>query len=413
MTDRQENVKNDKIDATKRLVDNLFKAVSENDEIPSSIRLTLSLLQPYYLALAIESPNLFAIENHQARIFLEKVSQSAISWNKEKDPSNQLIKKIKSTVDKIINLKQYESSAFIRFQQNIDRTLKRTTKNTEIKKKRSDEKRLGQKKIELAKINTENYISNKLKAKDVPEFVKSILQDEWFNVLVLSNLRYGSDSKEYLSKLKFVDLLIDSCKKNIENPITKNHILALSQKYKEGLILVAFNQVETLNKQKQLINNLIGIQKAKPAIKIQKEKLNNVKLNKEKINIETKETKYSNDLHIENPAVEKSEAEQLELVPSLIIQEPVDKKSAKSQPIKSKKPIVQDFSKVVSSLKKGSWFKFLQDDQTTIKAKFSWASPITGKLLFVDSNGLKITDKTPEELQKGLENSTITEIHSF
>jgi len=388
MTEIQE--KNNDQNNVIKLTGSIFKAIAENDKIPRSIRIILSNLQSYYLELAIESPNLFAIENHQARVFLERISQAAMNWNQELDTNNLFLKKVKTTVEHILNLEQYDSSAFVKYQETIERTLSRIAKKAEIKKKRSNEKLLGQEKIELAKKNTEDLIAGKLNSQSVPDFVQSILKNEWTNVLVLLKLRHKLDSEEYISKLKFVDLLIDFSQTNPNATVTKNKILALSKKYKEGLKLVAFNPIETVNKQKQLINNLAEINKAKQAVVSSriKDKIEPVE-NKTPLEITKRKT------------VQKTVTTPKENNTSVQNQESSN----------TNHQAKEEQSNTLSSIKKGMWFKFKQDDQAAIKAKLSWISPITGKFLFVDSNGLKITDKTPEELQKGIESSTIEKLN--
>ena len=54
-------------------------------------------------------------------------------------------------------------------------------------------------------------------------------------------------------------------------------------------------------------------------------------------------------------------------------------------------------------MKTGEWVEFITDgDDENIRAKLSWISPISHKLLFVNSRGVKVTDKSLDELANDL-----------
>ena len=50
---------------------------------------------------------------------------------------------------------------------------------------------------------------------------------------------------------------------------------------------------------------------------------------------------------------------------------------------------------VVKQLQIGSWLEFHKPDETLIRARLSWISPVTGTLLFTDNKGSKVADPTP------------------
>src|SRR5690606_29653324 len=64
-----------------------------------------------------------------------------------------------------------------------------------------------------------------------------------------------------------------------------------------------------------------------------------------------------------------------------------------------------EFVAQARDLKLGSWVEFLQDDGTTLRAKLTWVSPVTGIYLFTNRQGLKACDKTLQglaaELRRG------------
>jgi len=59
---------------------------------------------------------------------------------------------------------------------------------------------------------------------------------------------------------------------------------------------------------------------------------------------------------------------------------------------------------MASTLPKGSWVEFHYPDKPILKARFTWVNPATGVYLFIDRDGRKAPDKTPEELAAALRN---------
>ncbi|MCF6324654.1 MAG: DUF1631 domain-containing protein [Gammaproteobacteria bacterium] len=61
-------------------------------------------------------------------------------------------------------------------------------------------------------------------------------------------------------------------------------------------------------------------------------------------------------------------------------------------------------SQMANSLPKGSWIEFNAPDSPTLKARFTWTNPVTGIYLFIDRDGRKAPDRTPDELATAFRN---------
>lgn len=62
------------------------------------------------------------------------------------------------------------------------------------------------------------------------------------------------------------------------------------------------------------------------------------------------------------------------------------------------------YSRMASSLPKGSWVEFHYPDSAILKARFTWENPVTGVYLFIDRDGRKAPDRTPDELATAFRN---------
>lgn len=410
MTDRPTTDEAKKGDAKSRtaddvtnLVNGLFEEITNELTVHEKIRQTLSDLRGTYLKLAHDTPNLFAIENHQARLFLTSALKTSSKWDQERDPKYSYIKKLESVVNTIINLKKYDNNVFIKAGNDLEKQIGRIEKLQNIKIKREKEKSTGQNKILLAKHNTKNILIEKMSGKTIPLFAKEILLSEWFNVLVLLNLRCTITSEEYQEKLNFVDQLISYSQKKSQNAINESQINKLAENYKKGLLLVAFNPTDSEKKYIELRNNLVKINLTRPSAKVQKTKTNN---------------EVDAPIKIENPSIQATHMKPSDVLKISQFQKQPKPQLTKQKVIKTSTKIREkqeknDYNKIVTSLAKGTWFEFSNQNGSYIKAKLSWISPISEKYLFVDSNGIKLSDKTKLEMIEGIKNKSIRILNTF
>lgn len=441
-----------KLDDTKQLVNNLFKKINDKQSLPGFVKSILQKLSSSYLKIAMDTPNLFAFENHQARVFLDNACRISIDWTELEDNNNSFIKKLETTVEKINNLERYNNKDFVQFQADLEKFLVKLNKRAAIKQKREQEKLLGQQKISQAKEETANLISQKVSnTSNLPEFIEHILLEEWSNVLVLLHIRNTPDSHEYKSKLDFIDLVVELSLKHKALDDAKKQYQTLLRKYQDGLTLVAFNKQEIKDKQNELLQFLKNINQTpkveetinpEDIIKMsqhqQKEPLKAIKIDLTensdlKITPEQKEHQPVETIESIEIISTENESNQSSVSSTDGFIEMPDELEKKQQPVKYESINVKeevntpneskveedstegkiDFAEVVTSLEIGTWFEISEADGNSIKAKLSWKSPISGNHLFVDTQGLKIANKSRSQLIEGLTDNTIKIIKAY
>jgi len=347
-------------------------------------------------------------------------------------------------------MEKYINKDFVKYQNDLEKTLVKLKKRAEIKKKRENEKLLGQKKINEAKKETARIIEQKINDSTVvSDYIKNILNEEWTNVLVILHIRNGQDSKDYQSKVEFVNLLLELSSNPASPSEAKEQFKLLFKKYQKGLEMVAFNNQEIKEKKLKLLEFFTHINKT---TKTQKDQENNkpdesidpqeiIKMSQHQKG--TKEISETTDTLAENQEVksdnQKQIIEQHETKETKEPKKTINKdsrdlndesneevakhefqKTLKYTDESNQSPLMGKESeenletiKVVESFKAGNWFEIQTANGQFIKAKLSWVSPITGKHLFVDSQGLKISDKTKPQLIEGLKTKTIKIIKGF
>lgn len=379
-----ENTTNQKVKRTDEdtinLVGMLFQFIVEDRNLPESIQVLLARLQIPYLKIALENKNLFADKTHPARILLNNLSQASVGWTKESDTKMQFFSKIEEITHKILEVDKYENSFFNVLNTDFIIFQKKLRKISDIRQKRTTEKNIGQEKIDLAKEASAKLLLQEMSNKEMPLLIKDILLGEWSNVLNLTNLRFTVNSEEYLEKIDFVKQVIYFSNTDLNQIPTIDTLVVLANTYATGLKFVAFDSITINTKQKELFNclaNIHGLNENQPDQKVE------ILTSNEVMDI-TEIKKYKNEVvnYMEDMINPEPEVDNLE-------------------------DINEKYINVVKSLKIGIWLEIDRDNKTPMRAKLSWISPITGKYLFVNSRGLKITDKKVANIALGLQNKTI------
>ncbi|MEZ5496996.1 MAG: DUF1631 family protein [Gammaproteobacteria bacterium] len=352
------------------LIGMMFQFMVEDRDIPAKIQVLLVKLQIPYLKIALQDRKLFADKNHYARVLLDKLSKESAGWSEESDKNNHFFENLKETVVKILKLTRYTPENFKIIQDDFEDFISKIKKKAKIAQKRTQEKEMGREKIKLAKNQVTELLSEKMTNKQMPILVRDVLLNEWANVLLLIRLRHKEDSEEYQRKLKFVDNLITFTQ---DKTYRNEKVLSdISELYARGLKLVAFSHKDILEKL-DMLNNCL-------------QKMMKETIDESNIEISTDDQAVFPETQ---ESVQHSKEEEEEVF------EEFD----------------DDFSKQVAKFKIGTWFEFSRPEQSPVRAKLSWISPLSGKYLFVNSRGLKITDKTSPALAAGLRNKTIRTIN--
>ncbi len=369
------------------LVGMLFQFIVDDRNLPDAIQVILAKLQIPYLKIALQDKNVFANKKHPARQLLDKLSVSSVGWTEEADKNKQFINKIEDIAKTILYIDEYKEEIFVTLLEDLDKFLIRLKKKADVTQKRTKEKTLGQDKIDQAKKESAKLLVNKMTNKPMPILIRDILLGEWSSVLVLMYLRHTPKSKQYFQKVKFVEKIIEFSQKQTAFKVTKQHIEKLRSVYEEGLKLVAFNPKELIEKLNMLEKCLCQIHEI------------------ESDNTSTEDSSPPKDVELIPPEeilklseIRKQNNQIIDYIEEIIEPSEDDEKY---------EDVDDEYARMIDQLKTGTWLEFVRSGNSAVRAKLSWISPITGKYLFVNSRGLKITDKNRLALAAGLRNETI------
>ncbi len=356
------------------LVGMLFQFLVEDRNLPPEIQAILARLQIPYLKVALQDRHLFANKEHPARQLLDTLSTASVGWTEESDPKGQFIEKISAITDTVLNEYDEDLGLFERLNEDLKRFLDRRKKRAVVAEKRVTEATLGREKVKKAKQTAANVLVDVMQDHTLPDRVRDILVKPWANVLILMHLRHGEDSEEFMQKVEFAQKLAEWADPAHIVNISEEDIKAMMQTFADGLELVAVPENEIRQQAEELYQYLANIN-----------------------GIEAGELDEELEFIAPEDILQLSQTEDEPSDVQTFIQEIVLSEDDESVEIET-----DEHNETVENLEVGTWFEFTNSEGKTLRAKLSWISPISGKLLFVNARGLKVMDKSPAGLAADL-----------
>lgn len=353
------------------LISMLFQFLVDDRNLPDKIQALLGKLQIPYLHIALKDRSLFADKENNARKLLDNLAQASIGWSEETDVHKRFIKKLESIIHDILQNHQNEID-FEELIDDFDEFNQKIQKRTKVFERRTHERALGRERILTAKQETAKVLKEKMKDYHLPKMVTDILLNSWANVLVLTYLRHKNEPEIWKKNTKFVDMLIYVSSKNKKKNATKEQIEYVCKRLEYGLKMVAFNQASISKIQQKLLDLLFQINELDHQ-------------NQEDIELISAQEVLEIDQSNEQKAPE---------IVSFINNKTVN---ARNEQVSR---VDDEYLQAAQELKNGEWVEFIsaEEAEDNIRAKLSWVSPISQRLLFVNARGLKVTDKTVDEL---------------
>ena len=186
------------------LVDNLFTDINTDVDVTSDMRPVVGDLQIPLAKLALLEPQFFADRDHPARGVIDKATQLASSGN---FPNKPLEDKLRGIIESIVT--EYESDSTV-FKSALDdlealsgQQYKALERNIERVVKTHD----GQEKLRKAELAVSKVINNRIRPPQAPKPIVDLVNTGWRDLLKLTFVKRGPNSKEWRDYTKTLDLL--------------------------------------------------------------------------------------------------------------------------------------------------------------------------------------------------------------
>ena len=357
------------------LITLIFQQIQNNKLIEQPIKETLSRLQLTYIKYAFSDEALLQNHQHPAKLLLNEITQASEKWSKHKDTTGEYIQQLKSFINIIISEASIDTHFFTQ-KIKLFKDLKANyheffTPHTP--QNNSDE---GRNKIITAMKTIDALLDHKSEEYETPAYIDKILRTPWKNLLVLLLVRHSNSSNDYLEMINFIDDLFALLALNKSQIALEKSVSKVCITFEKGLKLIAYQENDIIEQSKEL-----------------KKFISNY--HKEQSN--KKSSSFGNDIitkiHSSISLFNKSNKPTIESKVVNVNKFLMDLNNADKQ--------------LIRPISYGTWLEFKHSNGKTIEAQLSWINPKTGRYLFVNNKGLKITDKSAQQLADGIREKDI------
>ncbi len=197
------------------LVSMFFDEILADDNLPLAMHLVICRLQIPVLKVALQDHSFFSNHQHPVRQLINTVTDAGIGFddNKplERDPVYREIVDIVQTISREPKLDQ---TLFDSLHQNLQALILAEQRKTSIVEKRTNQSAAGRARIRNAKKNSQQLLYSKMQSVQLPVEISDFLTTAWLQVLIITQLKHGCDSSEWIANGHTVTDLIWLCQRH-------------------------------------------------------------------------------------------------------------------------------------------------------------------------------------------------------
>lgn len=353
-------------DAAIDIVSLLFEVILDDPQLPASIKALIARLQIPVLKVALLDGAFFSSKRHPARRLINEMAQAAIGWVEpaqvERDP---LYRQIDNVVERVLG--EFDDSVEL-FEHLLDEFLlflEEEQERARLVEERTRQAAEGKAKVDNARLRVDAEIQQRVAGRQLPAVVHQLLDDAWSKVLFLSFLKEGDDGAEWRQQLQVVDRLIASIEPKLTADARRellSEIPLLLHDLREGLNAILFNPFDM--------------------------------------------TKLFKQLELEHVRCLTATAAEPGPPPAALAEPAL----AAAPPIQPPPPVSDELAEYLRKLDEvavGTWFEFVQNNGSRIRAKLSARLNDGRQLIFVNRSGFKMADRSLEELAQDLHDGKV------
>jgi len=188
----------------------LFEYLSRRARADGMANWILARLQVAILRAALADRGVFSDATDAARRLLNDLVEAAQFWvdenEAETDPA--LIEALQRLTRKVAAESAGDASVFVHARQELARHLETLARKVAVAERRHIEAAMGREKLERSRLLAAAAIGARVDACKPNEFLRTLLECGWSDVLAMTLLREGEDSADYRRRLDVVDQLL-------------------------------------------------------------------------------------------------------------------------------------------------------------------------------------------------------------
>ncbi len=387
----------------------IFDFILEDQSIANQIKGLLTRLQIPYLKIALLDDKFLDKQTHPARQLLNEMARASIGWDPIRS-KNDLYTQLESIVDSVLNDFDQDTQLFSRLQQEFQDYCKKEQQINNTHEVRTWKTTEGKERVQYAKSRVDAWIHMWCSRQQTRKQVATFLKHFWKNTMLYCMHKHGEDSREWRYYIKIINALIWSTTPDKSNDDVKQLIRIMP------LLIRGLNRgMLATGTHPNTISNIFR-EFSKCHLEIIEKGLTNQHTNDASLENENTEGDIecpqesavqdraqqtlqklyqpALETELDKPDIEVDEALDT-LVDTVEVDSPEPLDNADTEIAKD------EFHQLAMELEYGDWLEFTIEDKA-VAVKLAWKSSITSNHLFVGRDGVRVSEKTLQEVAQDL-----------
>ena len=350
----------------------LFRAMLEENRLSSGSAELIKRLEIPLAKVFLQNDSFFSIDQHPARLVVNRLAQIGQKSAVKNVASENAAQRI---VDRIV--KQFDSdiSVFDDALLDLDKLIEKQDKIYSRNVTRLTEACDGQERLSAAKLKVEEALDARLAGKSVPKAIPVLLDAGWKELLTLAYLKEGAESERWQNGLATMDALAEE--------LEATSVASSADSAFDG----EARYRELSEKLEQVVSH---------------QTKNDSALNELKRLLIDANSGHS---PIERVALPESKLKQVpEAEAQIKLEELADTKNKSAD---ERRLELRKWIRRAKGFKVGNWINLQQEDNEPVRMRIAWISDQSDLFVFVNHQGLKVSELTLVETVKHLFNGVL------
>lgn len=221
-----------------QVIHHLFEGIVDNPLLTPNARASIRRLEVPFLRLLLKDDAFLTQEDHPARIMLNRLAKLGVMGGPSHAEANQ--DAIDEKVQDVLVHFDRDVAVFKGAVDKLDKAIESQQARYDRKLKRITERYEGKQKLKLARRGVNRTLEQHIGGKEVPKALLSLLDAGWRQLLVLTRLRHGDESKEWQRNMDVINQLLTA----VDSTPSSSQLRALLAQIKLGLQQVDHTQLQ-------------------------------------------------------------------------------------------------------------------------------------------------------------------------
>lgn len=401
----------------------MFDYILDDHRLPDGMKALIGRLQIPTLKVAMLDKSFFSQKSHPARRLLDALADAALGWNEQEGHDSPLYKLVDSLVQRVLNEFEDKVDIFSTVLESLEQYLAEEKRLADERACHSAQILQSTEQAALARAIALESVQARLLDSDAPEFIHLFLQDTWATHLADIYLRGGADGDAWHKAQAAMDDLLWSLTPKIAKEERQKLVALLPKLLKqldEGISAAGLTREE----RDRFFSNLVKYHAEAVKAGMQgRTQVHSGETRRPMFKPMPSSEAYvfdTPDFHdIPKPSQPLETDSRLLREISAAAPRPEELEEIVIGDVTGQERLALEgaddeshFDKQVRNLKRGTWIEFTLDDNSTLRAKLAWVSPLRGTFLFTNRLGERAVSINAAGLSRKLREGKATIVDS-